>query len=340
MNTQEQPSRRKRKAGRKVLIYLIVLFLLGCSAVGLSWLYKQGELHLPGFSNNSEDIGSPNNISEPSDQIKTGTPSTADKAQSVPQFQDNGITTPATTSLPDFSEETLTDDSGQSDDVSKVEKTELPVEPLSADEQCAQSAGVVRDFFNHLDDKQYIHNFLGQNKSEPYFISLIQKLADNPPVVSRETDDLFTILKNTAHFFRILGSDNITILKSILHEEKPQVENVLAHFYTLSLLNGCAEHEFNLSLPKSALYDYAGFFLNTMGGRLYLFRRDSVSRLSVSYYSILLIENANREGRNLHGIDIKPPIKLLIPEIENSGTQLLMRDTYLEKLYELENRLF
>lgn len=77
-----------------------------------------------------------------------------------------------------------------------------------------------------------------------------------------------------------------------------------------------------------------------MGGRLYLFRRDSASRLTVSYYSILLIENANREGRNLHGIDIKPPLKLLIPEIENSGAQLLMRDTYLEKLYELENRLF
>lgn len=209
-------------------------------------------------------------------------------------------------------------------------------EPLSP---CANSAMIVKDFFLHLDSQTYIQEFLKGQKSEVYFIKLIQKLVDNPPVVTKETDDLFTILKNTAHFYRILGKDNILILKAILSNERNQVENVLAHFYNVSLFDQCSEEQLQLRLPKSALYDYGGFFLHTMGGRLYLFRRDSASRLAVSYYSILLIELANREGRNSHGININPAVELLIPEIENSGELLMMRDTYLLRLYELEARI-
>lgn len=204
---------------------------------------------------------------------------------------------------------------------------------------CSQSYDVVHKFLLNLDDQTYIKPYTGNIESEIYFIDLIQKLGDNPPVVSREMDDLFTILKNTAHFFRIIGKDNILALKGILANEKDQFEVVLSHFYEMTQNENCLSEKLHLNLSKDVLYDYAGFFLNTMGGRLYLFRRDSVSRLTVSYYSILLIEQANRQGRNVHGLDIRPAVELLIPEIENSGTQLRLKDTYLEKLYELENRL-
>ncbi len=43
---------------------------------------------------------------------------------------------------------------------------------------------------------------------------LLQKLLDNPPVVIGETDDLFTLFQNTAHFFRILGKENINTAQS------------------------------------------------------------------------------------------------------------------------------
>lgn len=204
---------------------------------------------------------------------------------------------------------------------------------------CDQSYDVVQKFLLHLDNQDYIKQYTAGTESEIYFIELIQKLGDNPPVVSRETDDLFTILKNTAHFFRIIGKDNILALKGILANEKSQFEIVLSHFYKLTQSENCLNEKLRLNLSKDVLYDYAGFFLNTMGGRLYLFRRDSVSRLTVSYYSILLIEQANRQGRNTHGLDIRPAVELLIPEIENSGTQLRLKDIYLEKLYELENRM-
>ena len=203
---------------------------------------------------------------------------------------------------------------------------------------CRESVDIVRDFFIKLDAAKYIESYKLEQNSEPYFLHLINKLAKNPPVVSRETDDLFTILQNTAHFFRIIGSKNITLLKSILDQEKDQFETVLLHFYELTRHKDCLKKNFNITLSDEALYEYAGFFLNTMGGRLYLFRRDSVSRLAVSFYSILIIDNANSSGKNHHGLEIKQPVTLLISEIENSQ-QLILKDFYLEKLYEIENRL-
>ncbi len=202
---------------------------------------------------------------------------------------------------------------------------------------CKSGTKVVRDFFHHLDRQEYMRPYLDGQRSESYFIPIIQKLADNPPVVSGETSDLFTILQNTAHFFRIIGKQNIQALKAILHNEKKYSENVLLNFYTITGYAGCTQSEFGLDIPKNALYDYAGFFLNTVGGRLYLFRRESLSRMTVIYYSILIIQEANREGRNAHGIDIRPSVKLLIPEIEENGSKLFLRDRYLEKLYEIES---
>ena len=61
-----------------------------------------------------------------------------------------------------------------------------------------------------------------------------------------------------------------------------------------------------------------------------------MSRMVVSYYAILIIDEANREGRNKYGIDIKNAIDNLIIEIESSRIELQMRDIYLDKLYDLK----
>ncbi len=214
----------------------------------------------------------------------------------------------------------------------------LASEMSSKDDLCSNSAQVVNEFYTHLDQQPYIKSFQINNTSSSHFTDLIQKLLDNPPVVSRETDDLFTILRNTAHFFRIIGKKNIIILKGILDREKDYFENVLRNFYTLTTLPQCPQRSFNISITKEALYDYAGFFLNTMGGRLYLFRRDSVSRMTVNYYAILIIDQANVEDNNKYGIQLQPAIDSLIPEIEASSSQLKLKDSYLETLYDLKEK--
>jgi hypothetical protein len=203
---------------------------------------------------------------------------------------------------------------------------------------CDELTDSVEEFFATLDTRDYMQAFEIGEKSNVYFPRLIQKLVDNPPVVTGETDDLFTILQNTAHFFRIIGKKNIFILKGILDRERATFEQTLADFYHLTAYPECLQERFDLTITKEPLYYYAGFFLNTMGGRLYLFRRDSMSRMVVSYYAILIIDQANREGRNKYGIDISGSVDSLIDEIESSSITLQMRDRYLDALYEMKEK--
>jgi hypothetical protein len=196
----------------------------------------------------------------------------------------------------------------------------------------------INSFYAYLDQQPYMQNFAQKESSKVYFSSLLQKIANNPPVVHRETDDLITLLQNTAHFFRILGKDNINILKEILEKEKNSFEHILKAFYGLTYQPEDLKKEYLLSIPPDVRTDYAAFFLNTMGGRLYLLRRDPTTRMVINFYAIITIDRANNEGNGGHGIDLRPLILSLIDEIENGGSRLRLKDEYLDVLYDLQEK--
>jgi len=201
---------------------------------------------------------------------------------------------------------------------------------------CSEPEKQLDLFYSHLDKQPYIKAYKLQQNSEIHFEKLIQKLLANPPKVTRESDDLYTILRNTAHFFRISGKDNILMLKGILNSEKESLEQILADYYFLISTSECVHSKYAKNINGDALYEYACFFLNTMGGRLYLFRRDSESRMVVTYYAILLVDLANRQQNNRHGIALKSPINMLISEMESGGSQMKGSEDYLDILYDLK----
>lgn len=200
--------------------------------------------------------------------------------------------------------------------------------------ECRILAEQVHGFFTHIDSEDYMKQFDLQKPSQEHFITLAYKLLNNPPVVSRESDDLYTILKNMAHFFRVIGKDNIVLIKTILDRERDKIEDVAAELYQWTTWGACNDDLLQFSPALKDMYEYAGFFLNTMGGRSYLFRRDSRSRLLVNYYSVLLIERANKNGINRHGIDITQIIPPLVQEIDSSN-QLIYKENYIDSLYTL-----
>lgn len=191
-------------------------------------------------------------------------------------------------------------------------------------------------FYKKLDSRPYMAAFQLKKSSKEHFSQLIQKLLDHPPVVARETDNLFTLLKNTAHFFRILGKNNVLLLKGILDREHDELESIMDTFYRLTAYPETIYREYGIQLKEDELLDYCGFFLSTMGGRLYLFRRDSTSRMVVTYFAIKVLDRANRNGNNKLGIDLLPPIRNIIEEMENGGRNIKHRDEYLETLYGFE----
>lgn len=204
--------------------------------------------------------------------------------------------------------------------------------------QCAVLAKQLHGFFRHVDQQDYLGQFSLKVPAQAHFIDLADRLLANPPVVSREADDLYTILQNMAHFFRVIGKENIQLIKTILDRERDKIEDVAGGLYLWLTLEGCQEELMPFSPPLAKVYEYAGFFLNTMGGRSYLFRRDSRSRLLVNYYAILIVDRANVLGINRHGIDISQHIPQLIQEIESSN-QLISKENYLDRLYQLQEKL-
>ena len=218
----------------------------------------------------------------------------------------------------------------------------MPVETTHPGTEQSSELQQVQDailaFFHHLDQQNYIIDYQLQDETRIHFTRTLEKIFANPPIVTREADDLFSILKNMSHFYRILGRQEINLIKDVLAHETENMEQTMAVFYRWSEIGTpAAANSLGLAMPLASLYEYAGFFINTLGGQAYLFRRDPRIRLLVRYYSLLIIDRANDQNMNRYGIDIRVPIDSLIDEIQ--ATQSLNnRDEYLTKLAALQTK--
>jgi hypothetical protein len=212
----------------------------------------------------------------------------------------------------------------------------IPALPTKDD--LPQAVGKIKAFYQYLDQQKFIQARHLDAPSLVYITRLIQKLVDAPPVVTRETDELSTILKNSTHLFRILGKDNILLSKEILNREQDKTEELMANYFLLTEHPDAFDKDLSLKIPEGALYQYACFFLNTMGGKLYLARRDSRTRMLVTYYAILIIHQANSQGKNAYGLQLQPAINLLTTEIEEGGNHLHYKEAYLDTLYDLKEK--
>ncbi len=323
-NDSNSTMRSRRKNRRQVGMLFIVLALAVAGAAVLLW--KKSSL-FDRFISQNEPI----------------TVSSAGKEESK-EAGSSSITASQSATSPGNSSEAP---SGQTDEASiapgaseTAGNTGAQAEPrlFTKEEICTEDPARIASFYSQLDQRPYFKAFGLPQTGREHLTALIQKLAASPPTVTRETDDLLTILKNSAHFFRVIGKDNINVVKKILEQEKAALEDVLASLYRLSGQPDCLAAHLGLSIPESVYYDYSCFFLTTMGGRLYLFRRDAMSRMLVTYYAIQMIERANEHGANSHGVDIRPAIHSLIEEIENSGDQLQLKESYLDQLYALKEK--
>lgn len=311
-NPGSRPRRKKRSPRTKYLLLLLLLVI--AAAAFFLWFQKDSRL---AFDKLRQKTGLETTLKK--QPMDSGSPSSQKKESAA----DSSLTINEVTVVPGGIEDN---------------KKEGGEDGTQSTDLCIRETAKVEAFYTHLDQQPYMQTFKLPQPSKEYFTSLMHRLAAQPPVVSRETDDLFTILKNTAHFFRIIGKDNIILIKGILDQEKNSFEEILAALYVLTDQPDCLKTKLGIDIPASAYYDYSGFFLNTMGGRLYLFRRDSVSRMVVNYYAIRLIDRSNQAGTNNNGIDIRPAIASLIEEIENSGEQLRLKEEYLDELYALKEK--
>ena len=132
----------------------------------------------------------------------------------------------------------------------------------------------INSFFAYLDKQEYTKRYQFAQGSDDQFNQIVELLLQNSPVVVRELDSISSVLKNCYYFYRVLGKERIRFIKDVLENESDVVEPLMYYFYLW--LNSDSESS-QLGLIKPSLedtYRYAHFFLETFGGRNYLFRAD------------------------------------------------------------------
>jgi len=202
---------------------------------------------------------------------------------------------------------------------------------------CDKADAQMLSFFNYLDSRPNLSVREADGGSAGFFRECAALLLADPPVNIGEMQELFRLVKNVTHFYRVLGKARLMQAKEILVSEERVLEPAMAVFYAAIAECGKPLAGDDKPLSVDRIYDYAGYFLNTLGGRSYLLRRESKMRMLVSYYAILIVDRANDEKFNRYGIDVRPYIDYLFYDISNQKG-LTYRERYLTRLTALRNK--
>ncbi|MBW2708532.1 MAG: hypothetical protein JRD04_04485 [Deltaproteobacteria bacterium] len=193
----------------------------------------------------------------------------------------------------------------------------------------------VQDFFQYLDTKKYVQRLESGETTYTRFKQVMTRLTTHPPIPAGEGVDPAVMVKNIYFFCRTLDKKDLRLIKQVIGNDRDTLEDDMGMFYQWLMLGNSCPNPGDVRPSFDVLYRYAGFFLNTTGGRAYMFRRGLKVRLLVSYYSVQLIYQADKAGRNNYGVDVLPYIKMLMAEMGNYP-DLLYKETYLETLTKIK----
>lgn len=220
--------------------------------------------------------------------------------------------------------------------VEEVESKEMKVQ-----DECQKMEKDLQDFFTYLDTKDYIRELRIEGGTFNHFIKIIRALSLHPPIPAGEGLNYDMIISNIYHFYRALEHKDLELIKLILKNEADTMEINLALFYKWLMSNDKCGQKEGIPPTLDTIYRYAGFLINSIGGRSYLFRRETRLRLLVYYYSLLIIHEADNKKMNSFGIDITPFLEPLAEEIENyqflyfrkeyAGRLINIKDYYVRK---------
>jgi hypothetical protein len=199
----------------------------------------------------------------------------------------------------------------------------------------AEVEGHIMAFFSYMDDQEYVQSYKFKEGTYHQYQIAIKKLSSKLPIITGEISSLYNIVRNVAHFYRVMGKERVLLIKQLLQNESEVIESVMRTFYLWFTMDDEGQSTVQGRPSMRNMYEYAGYILNTLGGRSYLLRRDPKVRTLTTYYCVLMLDKANDEELNSKGIDIRPYIGSSLMEIENQPGFVYQKE-YLTKLRELK----
>jgi len=215
---------------------------------------------------------------------------------------------------------------------------ERPVETqaMRVEDECQKMERDIVEFFRYLDKQDYVKELQLGEDTLTRFKKILYDLSADPPLPAGEGFNYEMIIKNIYHFYRTLGLKDLKLIRLIAKNEKDAMEINLALFYRWLMSGDECNRKKGLPPSLDTLYRYAGFLVNSIGGRAYLFRRETRSRLLLNYYCLLIIHEADKKKMNSFGVDITPFLEPLAEEIENYQL-LYFRKEYAGKLIDIRD---
>ncbi|MFW6147493.1 MAG: hypothetical protein ACOC6B_03775 [Thermodesulfobacteriota bacterium] len=213
---------------------------------------------------------------------------------------------------------------------------EPEAQPMTQEDECERVEEDLKEFFTYLEKKDYIREFeLGENLFA-HFGNVMESLSSHPPIPAGEGFNYDIMIQNIYHIYRTLGRKDLKLIRAIVQNEADSMEVNLALFYQWIMSGDRCGRNNGLPPPLNITYRYAGYLINSIGGRAYLFRRDTRLRLLLTYYCVLIIHEADKRKINSFGIDVTPFLEPLADEIEKYNL-LYFRKEYAGRLIDLKN---
>jgi F0F1-type ATP synthase delta subunit len=194
-------------------------------------------------------------------------------------------------------------------------------------------------FFSYLDQQPYVQSYEFAGGSYLQYQIAIKNLSAKPPIVSGEMQSIYNMVRNVAHFYRVMGKNRVFVTRQVLQNESEIIESVIKTFFQWFTMDSGNQSTRAGRPSPEIMYEYAGYILNTLGGRSYLLRRSPKVRALTTYYCVLALDQANAEELNSKGIDIRPYIKSSLLEVKNQ-IGLIYQKEYITKLSELNLKYY
>jgi hypothetical protein len=215
-----------------------------------------------------------------------------------------------------------------------LNETTYPIPPPV--DPCAEAEEEFMEFFPYLDQKEPINKITRGHGTFSAFKRILTRLAARPPVPAGEGRHPRLLAGNLYHFFRALRPEDFRLIRYIARHEQDTIELSLMIGYRWLMLGDICPDSSGVRPSFDITYRYAGFFLNTTGGRAYLLRRSWGLRLLIRYYCVLILHKSNEMNKNNYGIDVLPFIDPLMEEMRHYPDFRFQED-YLENLKEIRS---
>jgi hypothetical protein len=216
-------------------------------------------------------------------------------------------------------------------------KKKIPAVGLQSD--AAEIERQILAFFEYLDERPYIQSYKFEGGTYLQYQIALKNLSSKLPIVTGEMASLYNMIRNVAHFYRTMGKKRVYATRQVLQNESEIMESVMKAFYQWFTMESSGPSALAGRPSPEVMYEYAGYLLNTLGGRSYLLRRNPKVRALTGFYCVLALDKANELELNSKGIDIRPYIKSSLMEVKNQ-IGLIFQKEYITKLNELNLKYY